>query len=142
MDKRTSLSVSAVVATLIMGLPALAAQTGPSRPPDQAAEHQVAKKAAPQPAVPRPAPLDPYRCQPSQDISCTVVRETAQGTLIVTMRRAGPARPPAWTVISGAPPLPGQHPGGTVYVVPNGTPDPASSDHQAWLLPNGAPILD
>jgi hypothetical protein len=44
-------------------------------------------------------------------------------------------------VISGAPPSAGQHPGGTVYVVPNATTN--APPHQAALIsPNGAPILD
>ncbi len=138
MDKRVSLSVFAVVlATSAVGIPARAADTSlPSVPSVQK------KAAAAQPVAPRPAPFDPYRCQPSQDISCTVVRETAEGTLIVTMRRAG-ARTPAWMVISGAPPSQGPHPGGTVYVVPSSTAEAQPGDRQAVALsPNGAPIIE
>jgi hypothetical protein len=125
MYNRTSLFVSAVIlTTLTMRLPALAAETsagGPNGSPPEGTEHRVPKKAVAQQAAPRPAEADdPYRCHPSEDISCTVVRETAQGTLIVTMRPKGQsALTPAWMVVSGAPPSPGPHPAGTIYVVPN-----------------------
>lgn len=144
MNKRISVLVSVALAPLTIGIPARAAETGASRGGEAAAEHQVPRKAAAEPAPPRPAPADPYRCQPSQDISCTVVRETAQGTLIVSMRRGGPgARLPEWVVISGAPPLQGRHPGGTVYVVPNDAAEVQPLDHQADVTsPNGAPILE
>ncbi len=134
MDKRISLSVlAAVLATSTVAIPARAADTSVPG---------VQKKAAADPVAPRPAPPDPYRCQPSQDISCTVVRETAQGTLIVTVRRGG-ARTPAWMVISGTPPSPGPHPGGTVYVVPASTAEAPPTDRQAVALsPNGAPIIE
>lgn len=134
MDNRTSLSVfAALAAALTIGVQARAAEP--------LAEHQVPSKTA-APAAPTPTP-DPYRCHPSQDISCTVVRETADGTLIITLRRRGPgARTPAWTVINGAPPSPPQVAGGTVYVVPNSTPEASSVNRQASLSPNGAPILD
>jgi hypothetical protein len=97
-------------------------------------------KKAPRP----PSADDPYRCHPSEDVSCTVVRETAQGTLIVTVRPKGHSGViPAWVVISGTPPSPGPHPAGTVYVVPNGPPDAEAMAPQVALAPpNRAPILD
>jgi hypothetical protein len=146
MQKRTTLSVFAfVIATLAMCLPALADETNMSVAEQPGPEQQAPQKTAAQPVAPRPvAADDPYRCHPSEDISCTVVRETTQGTLIVTRRpprRSG--RAPAWIVINAAPPSPGPHPGGTVYVVPNATPDVESVPHQvAWTTPNGAPIID
>jgi len=157
MDKRTSLSVSVVViatlaafAGLMVGLSARApaAETSPSGPGERGPDHLMPKRAtlaANQPVAPRLAPADdPYRCHPSEDISCTVVRETAQGTLIVTVRPGGrSALTPAWMVISGTPPTPGPHPGGTVYVVPNTSADAEPMPHQAALMPaNGAPILE
>lgn len=156
MDKRTSMSRSAVVViTLVvaiagfgfgLGSPARAAETSPSGPGERGPEHLAPKKpAANQPMAPRPtAAEDPYRCHPTEDVSCTVVRETLQGTLIVTMRPGSHSDyAPAWMVISGAPPSPGPHPGGTVYVVPNTTADAEPMPHQAVLLPaNGAPILE
>jgi len=146
MSKRTVLSVSAaVVAALTICVPALATETSPSGAEAGAAapppEAPVAKKAAP---VPRPAPADdPYRCHPSQDVSCTVVRETSQGTLIVTMRPKGQSgRAPAWIVVSGAPPSGGPHRGGTVYVVPSDADAEPMTRQAALMPPNGAPILD
>jgi hypothetical protein len=144
MYKHTSLSVAAIIATLTLGLPALAAETSPAGPVAPAPEHRAApKKVATQPVAPRPAAAeDPYRCNQA-DVSCTVVRETAQGTLIVTVRPTGQsAIIPAWLVISGAPPSPGPHPGGKVYVVPSSA-EPEPTAHQAALTyVNGAPILD
>jgi len=146
MDERASLSFSAVlIASLTLCFPALGAETSAGAPGVPAAEHQAAKKAAAAPVAPRPAAADdPYRCRPSEDVACTVVRETAQGTLIVTMRPARhSAVAPAWVVISGSPPSAGPHPGGTVYVVPNSPADGQTVPHQAALIPpNGAPILD
>jgi len=147
MHKRASLSLSAaVIATLTLCLPALAAETSPSGPGAAGGpEHQEPKKAAPKPPAPRPAATDdPYRCHPSEDVACTVVRETSQGTVIVTVRPRGrSALTPAWMVVSGTPPSPGPHPGGTVYVVPNTTADAEPTPHQAALVSsNGAPILD
>jgi hypothetical protein len=147
MSKRASLSVSAAaIATLAICLPARAAGTAaaPAQTTTQAPT-QVPTKTPPPAPAPHPAPADdPFRCHPSQDIACTIVRETVQGTLIVTVRpkgRSGTA--PAWTVVSGAPPSAGPHPGGTVYVVPSSGADGESTFHQAALMTsNGAPILD
>ena len=145
MSKRASLFVSAlVVALLAVRLPARAADTSAAVSSEQSPEHRAPKKAAPPPPAPRAAAAeDPYRCHPSEDISCTVVRETSQGTLIVTLRPKGQsAGTPAWMVINGAPPSAGPHPGGTVYVVPN-TADTELLAHQtAYRSANGAPILD
>ena len=144
MSTRTSLSVSAaVIATLVMCLPAVAAETGASGPGAPAPEHRAPKKVANQPIAPRsPAAEDPYRCNPA-DISCTVVRETAQGTLVVTVRPTGQSAViPAWLVISGAPPTPGPHPGGKVYVVPSTGGDAEPSPQAVLANVNGAPILD
>jgi hypothetical protein len=104
----------------------------------------VVKPAAARERVARPAP-DPYRCHPTEDIACTVVRETPQGTVIVTMRPAGAAAKPAaiWSVVSGSPPGPAGVTalGGTIYVVPTSSPEPrADLSHPGPA--NGAPILD
>ncbi len=146
MNNRTSRAVVVLVAAVLMmtGLPARAAEPVSIPAGGQTAEHPAPKKAPPALPAPRRARVDPDGCQPAQDIACTVVRETAQGTLIVTMRRTGPAaRPPAWIVVSGVPPTAGAHPGGTVYVVPNGPAEPPHADREAAVIaPNGAPILD
>ncbi|HVT06126.1 MAG TPA: hypothetical protein VHO67_01650 [Polyangia bacterium] len=146
MDKRTSLFMSAVVIALLTAwVPARAADTRAADPAKPAPEHVVHKKTATQTVAPHPlAAEDAYRCHPSEDISCTVIRETAGGTMIVTFRPAGQsAVSPAWMVVSGAPPSPGPHPPGTIWVVPSST-DQAkpSAQEQALNSPNGAPILD
>jgi hypothetical protein len=130
--------------------PTAAATPAPTAAPATAtaAAPATATFAARTPAVrPRPAPEpapDPYRCHPAEDISCTVVRETPLGTVIVTLRPSGTvAKPAAWSVVSGAPPGPAGAAaiGGTIYVVPASSADPR-------ILPplpgpaNGAPILD
>jgi hypothetical protein len=157
MDKRTSSSLSAAlagaaVAAVVMGITGIGHAADTGNVPDERAPARVAPKKqvaiAPPAASPAPAPPatdDPYRCHPSEDIACTIVRETLSGTLIVTLRPVSPrAAAPAWTVVSGAPPTPGPHPGGTVYVVPNVAPsETASWPHQVALMPaNGAPILE
>ncbi len=145
MFNQTSLSVFAVViAALTTGGPALATETTPGGTGQAAAEPAVPQKANAAPAAPRPAADNPYRCNPSQDLACTIVRETAQGTLIVTMRQKGhSAVAPAWVVISGAPPSSGPHLGGTVYVVPNSSESAQPIPQQAAAIAsNGAPILD
>ena len=147
MFNQTSHSVFAVViAALTTSRPALATETTPAGTGQAAASAApaVPQKANAAPAAPRPAAENPYRCNPSQDIACTVIRETAQGTLIVTMRQRGhSAVAPAWVVISGAPPSPGPHLGGTVYVVPNSTESAQPIPQQAAMIEsNGAPILD
>jgi len=119
-----------------------------SLPRDATATPPPANPATRPPAVPRehvarPAP-DPYRCHPMEDIACTVVRETPQGTVIVTMRPAGAAAKPAvWSVVSGTPPGPVGVTalGGTIYVVPTVSPEPRA-DLQHPGPANGAPILD
>ncbi|HVY37401.1 MAG TPA: hypothetical protein VHM31_05680 [Polyangia bacterium] len=146
MDKRTSLSMSAVVIVLMTWVSARAAETRAADAPKPAPEHAVRKKAATTQSV-APHPLaadDAYRCHPSEDISCTVIRETAGGTMIVTLRPAGQsAVSPAWIVVSGAPPSPGPHPPGTIWVVPSSTGQAEPSPQgQALNDVNGAPILD
>jgi hypothetical protein len=145
MFNQTSLSVCAVViAALTTGRPALAAETTPGHTGQAAAEPAVPQRANAAPAAPRPPAENPYRCNPSQDIACTIIRETAQGTLIVTMRQRGhSAVAPTWVVISGAPPSSGPHLGGTVYVVPNSSESAQPvSEQAAAIASNGAPILD
>jgi hypothetical protein len=96
-------------------------------------------------APPRPVrPPDPYRCRPSEDIACTVVRETPSGIVIMTMRSPGAAaRPVVWSVVSGRPPGAPDLEGGTVYVVPTSPPYPEARATLPPLGPaNGAPILD
>lgn len=146
MDKRTSLSMSAaVIALLTTCVPARAAESRAADPAKPAPEHAVRKKTTAQPVAPHPlAAEDAYRCHPSEDISCTVIRETAAGTMIVTLRPAGQsAVGPAWMVVSGVPPSPGPHPPGTIWVVPSsaGQAEP-SPQEQALNSVNGAPILD
>jgi len=128
--------------------PAPQASSGPpvsSLPKDPKASPPAvaAKPAAARERVARPAP-DPYRCHPTEDIACTVVRETPQGTVIVTMRPAGAVTKPAvWSVVSGTPPGPAGVTalGGTIYVVPTSSPEPrADFTHPGPA--NGAPILD
>jgi hypothetical protein len=91
-----------------------------------------------------PAADDAYRCHPSDDIACTVVRETAEGLVIATLRGPGAhTDPPNWSVVSGVPPAPVNGARGTVYVVPTATFTPAYHGGSMPLpLPNGAPILD
>jgi hypothetical protein len=102
----------------------------------------------PQPAPsppPAPRPPDPYRCHPKEDIACTVVRETARGMVIVTLRpSAAKSRPAAWSVVSGPPPGIPEAAGGTVYVVPTiQWPSEARTSQQPIVATaNGAPILD
>lgn len=89
-----------------------------------------------------------YRCRPDEDIACTVVRETAQGVLIVTFRPAGTAQErKTWAVVSGTPTGVQAAGGGTVYVVPSLPQNLAAGPFHspgavAASLPNGAPILE
>jgi len=150
MDKPTppkATSRTAVVAAMILTLGSLAGARTAFADPSGGGAPKKAAPATVHPAPPAPAEADDaYRCHPSEDVACTIIRETAQGTLIVTMRPGGASSAaPAWTVISGAPPTLGPHPGGTVYVVPNASPssETASWAHEAALMPaNGAPILE
>ena len=140
---RRLLSITITAAVLGLGSAGRAAESPP--PADQHSPGHITPKKQPATSAQAAADDDPYRCHPSEDVACTIVRETAHGTLIVTMRPAGPAAPtPAWMVISGTPPTIGPHPGGTVYVVPSATfADPPSPGHQVALMPaNGAPILE
>jgi len=145
MDKRTSLSMSAVViAVLTACVPARAAETRAADPAKPAPEHAVRKKTTTAVAAHPLVDEDAYRCHPSEDISCTVIRETAAGTMIVTLRPAAQsAVSPAWMVVSGVPPSAGPHPPGTIWVVPSsaGQAEP-SPQEQALNSINGAPILD
>jgi hypothetical protein len=146
MDKPTSFTLSAaVIALLALCGPAGAAEAGAADAAKPVPEHAVRKKAATQPVAPHPAAAeDAYRCHPNEDIACTVVRETAAGTMIVTYRPAArSATTPAWMIVSGPPPSAGPQPGGTIYVVPTSTREPAPLPQQAALMyVNGAPILD
>jgi hypothetical protein len=102
----------------------------------------------PQPAPPPPVaprPPDPYRCHPKEDIACTVVRETARGLVIVTLRpSATKSRPAAWSVVSGPPPGMPEAAGGTVYVVPTiqWLSEARSSQRPVVATANEAPIID
>ena len=100
------------------------------------------------------------RCRPDEDIACTVVRETAQGVLIVTYRAsaraagASASERKTWAVVSGAPAGASSATAGTVYVVPSlpqnqvAATSPATGlapGHASAVtvaLPNGAPILE
>lgn len=92
------------------------------------------------------------RCRPEEDIACTVVRETAQGVLIVTYRAsaatggAAASERKTWAVVSGAPAGASSANAGTVYVVPSLPQNQvAATGHAATVtvaLPNGAPILE
>jgi hypothetical protein len=90
------------------------------------------------------------RCRPDEDIACTVIRETAQGVLIVTYRAsatgAAATERKTWAVVSGAPAGAPAASAGTVYVVPSLPQNQvAATGHSATAtaaLPNGAPILE
>ena len=134
-----------VIAVLTACVPARAAETGAADPAKPPPEHAVRKKTATQPVAPhRLVDEDASRCHPSEDISCTVIRETAAGTMIVTFRPAAQsAVSPAWIVVSGAPPSAGPHPPGTIWVVPSSTGQAEPSpQEQVVNYVNGAPILD
>jgi len=141
---RSSRLLSITIAAAVLGLGGTGRATESPPPAEQHSPARVAPRKQAPPAVPAAADDDAYRCHPSEDIACTIVRETTHGTLIVTMRPAGPSAPtPAWMVISGSPPTVGPHPGGTVYVVPTVTFEPPPPGHQVALMPaNGAPILE
>jgi hypothetical protein len=88
-------------------------------------------------AAARPHADRSYGCRPAEDISCTIVRETADGVVIVTQRPPGSSVPaPAWSVVSGPPPDGAQHAGGTIYVVP------ATKSAPTEVASITAPILD
>jgi hypothetical protein len=90
------------------------------------------------------------RCRPEEDIACTVVRETAQGVLIVTYRASATGTAATerktWAVVSGAPAGASAASAGTVYVVPSLPQNQvAATGHSLAVtasLPNGAPILE
>ena len=134
-----------------------------ARPPDEpSAKVDHAASAPPKPAGANPAlepahrdarhggvaDADAYRCHPSEDIACTVVRETAHGVTVMTMRAGrSPSQAAAWSVVRGAPPGAVAYPGGIIYVVP--TTPPASSEYQALAqtpefvyTANNSPILE
>jgi hypothetical protein len=98
---------------------------------------------------PATADNDAYRCHPNEDIACTVVRETATGMTIMTMRPGGGIAPPSsWSVVSGTPPGASAYPGGIIYVVPTtptGAPrfEAGTGERDGMLATaNDAPILD
>jgi hypothetical protein len=102
---------------------------------------------------PRRAPAqdnDPYRCHPNEDIACTVVRETAQGLTIITLRPGRPATPmsaASWSVVGSAPPGGTAYPGGIIYVVPTVPTAPPqfqalAQTQELFTTANYAPILE
>jgi hypothetical protein len=123
---------------------------------DKSAAIPAAARAAADPArrEPRRAAAqdnDPYRCHPNEDIACTVVRETAQGMTIVTVRPGRPAMPmsaASWSVVGAAPPGGTAYPGGIIYVVPTVQTVPpqfqalAQTQEPAFSTANYAPILE
>jgi hypothetical protein len=142
---------------------ASAAASATTRPPgelgkktDKPAAIPAAARVAADPArrEPRRAAAqdsDPYRCHPNEDIACTVVRETAQGMTIVTLRPGRPAMPmsaASWSVVGGAPPGGTAYPGGIIYVVPTAPIVPpqfqalAQTQEPAFTTANYAPILE
>jgi len=118
----------------------LAATTGPARLGGDPARRE--------PRRANPGDSDAYRCHPNEDIACTVVRETAQGMTIVTMRPGGQASSAAsWSVVSGTPAGATAFPGGIIYVVPTVSPAPPqfqamAQTQEPTYTANNAPILE
>src|SRR4051794_4108136 len=101
--RASRLSAAAAAATLTLALASAGFARTADHPPATAANKPLPV------APPAGPPDDTGRCHPQEDIACTVVRETARGTVIVTVRSFGgsaTAPSPSWTVISGAPPVP------------------------------------
>jgi hypothetical protein len=141
---------------------ASAAASAPARPPAELPKKTdrpvaIPARVAADPArrEPRRAAAvqdsDPYRCHPNEDIACTVVRETAQGMTIVTLRPGRPAMPmsaASWSVVGAAPPGGTAYPGGIIYVVPTVPTVPpqfqalAQTQEPAFTTANYAPILE
>lgn len=91
---------------------------------------------------------DAYRCHPNEDIACTVVRETARGVTVTTMRPGrSPSQAASWSVVRGAPPGAVAYPGGIIYVVPTTSPAPSAFQGLAETIEsaytaNNSPILE
>ena len=118
----------------------------PAAPPLATVPTSVPTPPQPPPPLPAaPRPPNPYGCHPKEDIACTVVHETAQGMVIVTLRpAAAKSRPAVWSVVSGPPPGTPEAAGGTVYVVPTiQWPSVARASRPPVMASeDGTPILD
>jgi hypothetical protein len=83
-----------------------------------------------------------YACHPKDDLSCTVIRETAKGIVVVTFRPTGAKETRVWSVVN-APAQPGSgSTGGTIYVVPGAARPVSDVQPPTQFSDNGAPILD
>ena len=125
--------------------------SAPSSAPDPATPLTGGTRASVPRREPRRAATadnDVYGCHPNEDLACTVVRETAAGMTIVTMRPGGAGSPPAsWSVVSGTPAGASAYPGGIIYVVPTVPTrpprfEPGAGQRDGFLTANDAPILD
>ncbi|HEX3695190.1 MAG TPA: hypothetical protein VH374_07355 [Polyangia bacterium] len=101
-----------------------------------------------------------YRCHLDEDTACTIVRQTAQGVVILTYRPPGIASSTSsWSVVINEPTGASQivRPGTVTIVPPEGAakstgdaltsptaPPPFSTSSKAAsaAIPNGAPIID
>jgi hypothetical protein len=135
----TLLAAAGTIATLAPIRQARAAEADPAR----------ARPPAARVSAPTPAPASPRTaagaaqalpgCDPINDVSCTVIRETPDGTVVTTVvfRKGGPL-PAVWTPSRGAAAPPAVD--GTICV------SPSSGDSYTVLFPshlaNEAPILD
>jgi hypothetical protein len=118
----------------------------PTKPAERSPGPQVAEatKAAPAPRA-RPRANDVaslYACHPHDDLSCTVIHETAQGIVVVTFRPTGAKETRVWSVVN-APAEPGSaSAGGTIYVVPGASRPVSDVQPPTQFSDNSAPILD
>lgn len=88
---------------------------------------------------PSPPTDDSPRCQPREDLACTVIRETRDGLVLVTkVYRPDDRVPPAWSLTFG-PPAPA-----TPLTPPPIAQGPVQCNppSQGILTANGAPVLD
>jgi hypothetical protein len=109
--------------------------------PKAAAPRADAKKIATRPRAADDSSL--YTCHPGEDLSCTVIHETAKGVVVVTFRPSGAKETREWSVVNEPSTPGGASDGGTIYIVPSAGAQPISDVHRgAQSSSNNAPILD
>jgi hypothetical protein len=86
--------------------------------------------------------LSLYACHPNDDLSCTVIHETAKGIVVVTFRPTGAKEKREWSVVNAPAEASGSSTGGTIYVVPGSAPTATVAQPATHSSENNTPILD
>jgi hypothetical protein len=147
MFARSRRAVATSVALTLIATLAVGEQHAHAKSPAPAAPKVAAPRASDtQKVAARPRAADDrelYTCHPGEDLSCTVIHETAKGVVVVTFRPVGAKELREWTVVNEPATPGGGSSGGTIYIVPTAEAQPVSDVHpRARISSNDAPILD